>query len=113
MMSNTQVVIDEDIRVIVEETCNFVIKDYGIGSYEHGDGKYIDKNLQLSLTTQDIVVQYPIETESVIFTMITGTYCEQYSDIEDYECDYIAELSHIEYNIVTRMFDATYEVSEG
>jgi hypothetical protein len=112
-MRDVQYVIDEDIRVIVEQDCQFDIEDHGIGYYEHGNGKYTDKNLQLSLTTQEIVVQYPIDPESMIFTMVTGTYYLTDGDGMDFECDYMAELSQIEYNSETKMFDATYEVNEG
>jgi len=111
-MNELQYVHEEDIREQVESDCRFDIEDYGIGCYECGDGKFTDKNLRLSLTSQEIVVQYPIDTESVIYTRVQGCYYFM-DDFEDYECDYIAELSHIEYNIETRMFDATYEVNEG
>ena len=108
-MIEIRYVTDDDIRDIVEQTCEFVIEDQGIGYYEYGDGKYIDKNLQLSLTDQEIVVQYAIDTESWIHTRVQG--CYHLDDEEgEYECDWSAELNHIEYNITTRMFDATYEV---
>ena len=45
--------------------------------------------------------------------MVTGTYDLTDGDGMDYECDWIAELSEIEYNSETKMFDATYEVNEG
>jgi hypothetical protein len=111
-MADVQYVCDEDICQLVHDTCEFLVEDHGIGYYEMGDGKYNDISMQMTLTTQDICVQYPIDPESVIFTMITGTY---YQDDEygEYECDWMAELSHIEYNTETKMFDATYEVNEG
>ena len=104
-----QYVDEQDVRDIVEQDCQFDIEDCGIGYYEYGDGKYIDKNMQLTLTTQDIVVQYPIDTESVIFIMVTGTYYLTDGDGMDYECDWLAELSEIEYNSETKMFDSKYE----
>ena len=73
-MVDIQYVCDEDIRVIVEQDCEFLVEDHGIGYYEYGDGKYTDKDLRLSLTSQDIVVQYPIDTESVIFIRVQGCY---------------------------------------
>jgi hypothetical protein len=112
-MTDVQYVCDEDIRQLVNDEVDFLIEDHGIGYYEHGDGKYNDISMQMTLTTQDICVQYPIDPESVIFTMITGTYYLTDGEGMDYECDWMAELSHIEYNIETRMFDATYEVNEG
>ena len=112
-MTDVQYVDDEDIRALVNDTCDFQVEDHGIGYYEMGDGKYNDKNMILSLTSQDIMVQYPIDNESVIFTMVTGTYYLTNGDGLDFECDYMAELSHIEYNQETKMFDATYEVNEG
>ena len=111
-MTDIQYVYEEDIREIVEQECQFDIEDHGIGYYEYGDGKYIDKNMQMTLTTQDIMVQYPIDPESVIFTMVTGTYYLTDGDGRDYECEWMAELSEIEYNTETKGFDATYEVNE-
>ena len=111
-MVDIQYVDEQDIRDIVEMDCQFDIEDHGIGYYEYGDGKYIDKNMQLSLTSTEIMVQYPIDTDSTIFTMVTGTYYLDGGYI-DYECDYIAELDYIEYNKKTKMFEAHYEVTQG
>jgi hypothetical protein len=110
-MVEIEYICDGDIRAIVEQDCDFRIEDQGIGCYEYGDGKYTDKNLQLSLTTQEIVVQYPIDTESMIYTMIQGCY-HQDDEYGEYECDWMAELIHIKYNDRLSMFDATYEVNE-
>ena len=107
-----QYVDEQDIRDIVESDCRFDIEDCGIGYYEHGNGKYKDISMRLCLTSGKIMVQYPIDTDSAIFTMVTGTYylCGGYTD---YECDYIAELDYIEYNKKTKMFEAHYEVNQG
>ena len=107
-----QYVCDDDIREIVEQDCEFLVEDHGIGCYEWGDGNYMDKDLRLSLTTQEIVVQYPIDTESVIFIRVQGCYHLD-DEYGDYDCDWIAELTHIEYNDRLSRFDATYEVNEG
>ena len=112
-MTEIQYVCDEDIRVIVEQECDFYVEDQGLGYYEYGDGNYTDKNLQLSLTSQEIMVQYPIDTDSMILTRVIGTY---YQDDEygEYECDWIAELNHIEYDHRGGgYFEAHYEVTEG
>ena len=133
-MVDIQYVDEEDIRNIVDDTCEFIIADHGIGHYEYGNGTYTDISMIVSLTSQDIVVQYPIDNESMIYTLVTGTYyltdgkgidfdCMIYTLVVgthyltdgkgmDYECDYMVELSHIEYNIVTKGFEATYEVNE-
>ena len=111
-MVDIQYVDEEDIRNMVDDTCHFDIEDQGIGYYEMGDGKFNDINMRLSLTTQDIVVQYPIDSDSMIYTLVVGTHYLTDGKGMDYECDYMAELSHIEYNVVTKGFDATYEVNE-
>jgi len=111
-MTEIQYVDEQDIRDIVEQECRFDIEDHGIGYYEHGDGKYNDKNLQLSLTTQDIMVQYPIDTESLIFTRIQGCYHED-DEYGEYECGWIAELTDLEWNSDKKCWDAKYEVYEG
>ena len=112
-MTEIQYVCDEDIRVIVEQECDFYVEDQGLGYYEYGDGNYTDKNLQLSLTTLEIMVQYPIDTGSVIFIREQGCY-HQDDEYGEYECDWIAELNRVEYNPVGNgCFEAYYEVSEG
>jgi hypothetical protein len=108
-MPDIQSIDEHDIRDIIEQTCQFDIKDHGIGYYEAGDGKYNDISMQMTLTPQDIIVQYTIDKESLIYTMIIGTYYEVCAGI-DYECEYTAELTHIEYNRRVSGFDATYEV---
>jgi len=111
-MDEIQFVDEDDIRHIVETECEFLVEDHGIGYYEYGDGKYTDKDLRLSLIIQDITVQYPIATDSVIFTRVQGCY-HQDDECGEYECEWMAELLHIVYNDSTRMFDAVYEVNEG
>lgn len=103
-----QYVDEEDIRNIVEDTCHFDIQDHGIGYYEYGDGKYNDISMRLSLTSCQIVVQYPIDNESMIFTQLEGTHY-----LEEYECEYMVTLSHLEYNSSTKMLDVTYDVEES
>jgi hypothetical protein len=111
-MIDIQYVDEDDIRDIVETECEFQVEDQGIGYYEWGDGKYTDKDLRLSLTTQEIVVKYPVDIESVIFTRVQGCY-RQDDDYGEYECDWMAELSHIEYDHRGYgCFEATYEVNE-
>ena len=110
-MNDIQYVCDEDIRQLVDDTCIFLVEDHGIGYYEYGDGKYTDVSMEMTLTTQDIVVQYPIDPESMLFTLVTGTYYLTDGDVMDYECEWMAELSEIEYNHKTKMFDAKYEVN--
>ena len=111
-MIDIQYVDEDDIRDIVETECEFLVEDHGIGYYEWGDGKYTDKDLRLSLTTQEIVVQYPIDTDSVIFTRVIGTYYQS-DEYGEYECGWMAELSHIEYDQRGYgCFEATYEVNE-
>ena len=100
-----ELIFEDDIRRMVACECDFTIEDHGIGYYEMGDGKYNDISMELTLTPSSIVVQYPVETESAIIVLVTGTYEE-----EEYECDYIAELVDVIYDTDTKTWDATYEV---
>jgi hypothetical protein len=111
-MVDIQYVDEDDIRNMVDDTCHFDIEDHGIGYYEMGAGTYNDINMKLSLTTQHLVVQYPIDNESMIYTLVTGTHYLTDGEGIDYDCDWIAELTHIEYNDRMSGFDATYEVTE-
>ena len=86
-----QYVCEDDIRAMVEQECEFLVEDHGIGCYEWGDGNYIDKNLQLSLTTQEIMVQYPIDNESMIYTQVEGTHYLEDGHGMDYECEYMVK----------------------
>ena len=111
-MCDIQYVDAGDIRDIVEQDCQFEVEDHGIGYYEYGDGKYNDISLKLSLTSTEIMVQYPIDNESIIYTFLEGTYSRS-DEYGDYECEYMATLNKVEYNSSTGMFDATYDVEES
>ena len=112
-MTELRYVHEDDIIDMVETDCVFIRENHGIGYYEHGDGYYNDISIGLTLTPADIVVQYPIDVSSVIFTLITGTYNEAGDCGEDLECEWTAELSHVEYNTTTRLFDVTYNVEQA
>ena len=113
-MTEIEYTTEEDIRNEVNDTCEFEIEDWGIGAYEYGDGNYIDKNPHFTLTDQEIMVQYPLDTESIIFTRILGTYCLTDGHGMDFECDWIAELNHIEWNPTKGGFyEAHYGVFAG
>jgi hypothetical protein len=112
-MNETHYVDEETIQDKVYEECEFTIENHGIGYYEAGDGKYNDISMGLTLTPCDIVVEYPVDVSSVIFTLVTGTYNESDNYGRDYECEWCAELSHIEYNTTTRLFDVTYTVEQA
>ena len=99
------IVFEDDIREQVETECEFTLEDEGIGHYEYGDGKYYDRDIQLTLTPSSILVQYHIEPESAIIILVYGTYTE-----DDHECCYMAELDNVVYNKETKTWDATYEV---
>ena len=103
-----ELMFEDDIRDKVAIECNFAIEDQGIGNYEYGDGKYTDVDMQMVLEPSNIVIEYPIETESAIVILVFGTYEE-----EEYSCDYAAELDSVVYNKETKTWDATYEVYEN
>ena len=91
---SSEYVSEEDIRVLVEETIDYTIEDQGIGHYEYGDGNYIDKNQQISLTDGEIMVQYTDDVEQVIFTRVIGT-------ITGYDTDDIDSDNAFTYNVTT------------
>jgi hypothetical protein len=101
------IITEDDIRGMVEDCCEFTEKDHGIGSYEYGDGKYIDVCVGLYLTPDKIKVSYCIDPENMILMLVRGTYTR-----DGRECDYIVELDSVDYNIKTKEWDVTYEVYE-
>ena len=113
-MNDINYVSEDDIRDIVNDTCEFNVEDWGIGNYEYGNGKYFDTQLHCSLVSTEIMVEYPVDTDSVIYTRVQGIYYLTDGDGMDFECDWVAELNHIEWNHTKGGFyEATYEVFEG
>jgi len=111
-MNEIDYVSEEDIRILVEETIDYTIEDQGIGHYEYGDGNYIDKNPQISLTDGEIMVQYTDDVEQVIFTRVIGSITGYDADDFDYECDYMVELISCEWNKENKYWEATYGVTQ-
>ena len=111
-MIDIQYIDEGDIQDIVEQDCDFYVEDQGLGYYEYGDGKYTDENLQMALTTEEVMVQYTTDTEQLIPTLVQG-YTEGYGNDDcDYECGWIAELATVIWNQETRTLDATYQITQ-
>jgi hypothetical protein len=109
-MNELQLVTEDDIRDIVHDECEFLIETHGIGYYEYGNGKYNDTSKGITLTCSEIKVQYPIDVDSMIYTLVAGTLERLDDDGNSYECDWVAELLSIKYNRTTKVFDTIYEV---
>lgn len=100
--------LDHEVIDIINDKIEVEYLDHGIGHYEYGDGKYIDENWQNSLTNQKVMVQYPLDTESVIYTRLYGYYDDDNGTLE-----WIAELDNIIWNTELKLYDVTYEVYEA
>ena len=106
------IIYDDEVRELIGDQIEYAIEDMGIGYYEYGDGKYTDENLQMALTTEEVMVQYTTDTEQLIPTLVQG-YTEGYGNDDcDYECGWIAELATVIWNQETRTLDATYQITQ-
>ena len=102
---------DEDIVDYINERLDYSVDDTGIGYYEYGDGKYIDKYVEMLLTEEDIMIQYRTDKEQSIPTLLHGTKIGQDEVGSDYEADWTAELSIVRWNPENKTLDATYEIT--
>jgi hypothetical protein len=102
---------DEDIVDYINERLDYSIDDTGIGYYEYGDGKYLDKNIEMVLTEEEIMVQYTTDNEQLIPTLLHGTKTGHDNNDNDYESDWTAELGTVTWNQSTRTLDATYDIT--
>ena len=108
----SDIVFEDDIRESIENTIDYTIVDQGIGHYEYGDGNYIDKSEQISLTDSEIMVQYHDDVEQVIFTRVIGSMTGYDGDDNQYECEYMAEMLACEWNKQDRCWDVKYGVTQ-
>ena len=99
--------LDDEVIDIINDKIEVEYLDQGIGYYEHGDGKYFDENWNNCLTPQKIMVQYPLDTDSVVYTRLYGYYEDDNGELE-----WIAELDNIIWNKELKLYDVTYEVYE-
>ena len=99
--------LDHEVIDIINDKIEVEYLDQGIGYYEHGDGNYYHENWNNCLTNQKIVVQYPLDTDSVIYTRLYGYYEDDNGELE-----WIAELETVSWNQELKLYDVTYEVYE-
>jgi hypothetical protein len=99
--------LDHEVIDIINDKIEVEYLDQGIGYYEYGDGNYYHENWNNCLTNQKIVVQYPLDTDSVIYTRLYGYYEDDNGELE-----WIAELETISWNQKVKLYDVTYEVYE-
>ena len=99
--------LDHEVADIINDKLEIEYLDQGIGYYEHGDGNYYHENWNNCLTNQIIMVQYPLDTDSVIYTQLYGYYEDDNGELE-----WIAELDTISWNKELKLYDVTYEVYE-
>jgi len=99
--------LDHEVADIINDKIEVEYLDQGIGYYEYGDGKYFDENWNNCLTPQKIVVQYPLDTDSVIYTRLYGYYEDDNGELE-----WIAELETVNWNQDLKLYDVTYDVYE-
>tara|TARA_R100000808_G_C2033859_1_gene76498 strand:+ start:190 stop:504 length:315 start_codon:yes stop_codon:yes gene_type:complete len=99
--------LDNEVIDIINDMIEVEYLDQGIGYYEYGDGKYFDENWNNCLTNQTIVVQYPLDTDSVIYTKLYGYYEDDNGELE-----WVAELETIKWNQDLKLYDVTYDVYE-
>jgi len=99
--------IEEDVLEQIIDQIEYTIEDDGIGWYEAGDGVYLDKLPYLSLTNQEVVVQYPDEKEEMIYVQLSGY-------VHDYETDmYLNFTAHLSTcNWGNNKYHATYELQQ-
>ena len=102
---------DEDIVDYINDRLDYSIDDTGMGYYEYGDGKYLDKNIEMVLTEEEIMVQYTTANEQLIPTLLHGTKIGQDEVGSDYEADWTAELSIVRWNPENKTLDATFEIT--
>ncbi len=108
-MVNTDTFICEDTFVdIINESIVYQYEDDGIGSYEFHGTDYYDENLIPYLTTDDVMVQYTIDEEQGIYTLIKGCYEVDY----DRHIYWTAELESVEWDSNKRCFTAQYSLHQ-
>ena len=99
--------LEEEVAEIINDKLEVEYLDQGLGYYEYGDGNYFHENWNNCLTNQKIVGQYPLDTDSVIYTRLYGYYEDDNGELE-----WIAEVETISWSQELKLYDVTYEVYE-
>ena len=106
-MTTADIIYEEDIEEMIEESLDYAIEDFGIGHYEYGDGNYVDSRPYLVLTSDEIMVQYPDNREQVIYTTLRSWACQSEGEVE-----YMAELIRAEWKQDSKTYEACYAISQ-
>ena len=101
---------EDDIISYLIDCIDYVVEDCGIGAYEWGDGKYTDVDMRMVLAEQQILIQYNLDEDQVIYTTLRGSITDEWGE---YETDWVATLCCVEWNQVHCTLDATYDIVEG
>jgi len=100
--------IDEDaVEEMVNEQLDYRMEDHGIGEYEFWGTKNFDTNEIPSLTTDTVVVQYPVVRDQGIWVSVRGR-----KEIEEHDVYWVAELNKVEWNREQICYDAEYSITE-
>jgi len=100
-----------DVADEINEAIDYVIEDCGIGYYEMGEGKYNDVSMQMVLTPQDILIQYPTDDpDQTIPTLLYGTKIGFDHHDLNYENEWVATLLSVTWNQDDNSLDAIYEI---
>ena len=107
-MTSTFDFIDEDtLEELINEQLDYQMEDDGIGEYEFWGTKYYDTNMIPRLTTDTVVVQYPVVRDQFILISSRG-----HKDVDDNDVYWSAELNKVEWNKTNICYDAEYSITE-
>ena len=108
MINLDKFICEDAFAEIVNDQITYHYEDDGIGSYEFHGTDYYDENWIPYLTTDDIVVQYHIDEEQGIHTLVKGCY---EVDIDRF-IYWTAELESVEWDSNARVFNAQYTLHQ-
>jgi len=95
------------VEEMINEQLDYCIEDQGIGQYEFWGTNYYDENKIPVLTTDTVVVQYPVTRDQGIWVSIQGC-----TEIEGHYVYWGAELNKVEWNKEKICYDAEYSITE-
>ena len=103
-----EITMEAEARDQINEQLEDIVwyEDTGIGAYEWHGSKEVDINLELSLTSSKVLVEYTDDKDEMIYVMIQGYYKDYETDIE---MEWVAELDSIT-PLKGRGYMATYEI---
>ena len=101
---------EDDIIEIINDQLDYSIENQDM-EYSIDGQIFLEKNIEMVLTDDTVMVEYTIDKEELIPTLIYGEKLGFNQAGDSYQADWSAELEEVQWDSSIRMLTATYVIS--